>query len=175
MTMGLILIGNAVALIGAALMVAIGFIKDKKRILVAQCAQLTILGVANFLLGGMSGVVSNAVGIVRNVIGIKREFTTPYKIFFIVLQGVLTILANNQGWLGYLPLIACATFTWFLDEEDPVKFKAVIIGGQILWGIYDFSILNFSAGAFDIFTCISNLIGIWRVKHAIIKQDEECR
>ena len=80
--MNLILIGNIVALAGAAVMVASGFIKNRKNVLIAQCGQFAIMGVSNLILGGVTGMISNVVSILRNIICLKREFTIPLKIFY---------------------------------------------------------------------------------------------
>ena len=38
--------------------------------------------------------------------------------------------------------------------------KCVIIFGQTLWAIFDFSIKNYTAGAFDVMTVVSTCAGI---------------
>lgn len=48
--MNTVLLGNIVALIGAAIMVLIGFLKTKKQILTAQCFQYVALSVSNAIL-----------------------------------------------------------------------------------------------------------------------------
>ena len=158
--MTLIIIGNIISFIGAGLMVLIGFIKEKKNVLIAQCGQFAILGIANLVLGGVTGFISNMVSIVRNIIVIYFPFTLPLKIIFIVLQLALSIPFNTQGAIGYLPVAAAAIFTWFLDTKSDVTLKIVIILTEILWIIYDISLFNFTSMAFDIFTLISNGIGI---------------
>lgn len=158
--MNLILIGNIVCLVGAAVMVAIGFIKNKKNILLAQCAQFAIMGAGNLILGGVTGFVSNMVSILRNLICLKKEFTVPLKIFFIVIQILLSFKVNTMGLIGWFPIIAACIFTWCLDTKSEVVLKAVIIGTELLWCIYDFVLYNFTSLAFDAFTIISTTIGI---------------
>ena len=48
-----ILIGNIIAFAGCGIMVLVGLIKQKKRILAVQCVQFVLQGAANFILGGM--------------------------------------------------------------------------------------------------------------------------
>ena len=155
-----ILLGNGIALFGAVLMATIGLIKQRKHILVAQCVQFGIMGIANLILGGISGFVSALVSITRNLICLKWELTTPIKIGVISIQVVLTLGINRNGMIGILPGLSACICTWFLDTKDEIKLKVVIIIAQICWLIYDLSILNYVSFAFDIITILANLIGI---------------
>ena len=155
-----ILLGNGIALFGAALMAAIGLIKQRKHILTAQCIQFGIMGVANLILGGISGFVSALVSITRNLICLKWKFTTHIKIGIISIQAVLALGINRSGVIGTLPGLSACICTWVLDTKDEIKLKEVIIIAQVCWLIYDLSILNYVSFAFDIITILANLIGI---------------
>lgn len=158
--MNYILLGNGIALFGAVLMVAIGFIKQRRHILTAQCVQFGIMGIANLILGGINGFVSALVSITRNLICLKWELTTPIKIGIISIQAVLALSIDRSGVIGILPGLSACICTWFLDTKDEVKLKVVIIIAQVCWLIYDRSILNYVSFAFDIITILANLIGI---------------
>ncbi len=158
--MNLIIIGNIIAFIGCGLMVLVGFIKEKRRILYTQCIQFTLQGVANLLLGGVSGFIANIVSIIRNLVFSKWKSSLRLKIGFIVLQLLLSISTLHEGIISLLPIISTILFTWFIDTKSEVKLKTVIIVTQVLWLIYDFAHLNYVSVAFDIFTMISNFIGI---------------
>lgn len=162
--MNSIVIGNIISLIGSLIMIAIGLLKKKKQILLAQCAQFSIMGVGQAVLGGFSGVVSNIVSILRNLICLKWAFTLRFKVVFIVIQILLTAAIRPVGIIGWLPAVAACTYTWFLDLKNEKLLKTVMIFGQLLWIVYDFSIQNYTALAFDVFTVISNCIGIIMLK-----------
>ena len=87
----------------------------------------------------------------------------PIKLLIIAAQLSLTIAINKQGLLGWLPAIGVVTFTLFLDVKDEKILKLWMIFGQTLWAIFDISLKNYTAFAFDIFTIISTLIGIWKL------------
>ena len=159
--MNLVLIGNIISFAGCALMVYVGFIKEKRRILSVQCIQFSLQGIANFLLGGMSGVIANIVSILRNLAFAKFKNTVWLKLFFIALQLVLSYKSLANGLINWFPLLAAVLFTWFLDVKSEVHLKLVIIITQVLWLIYDFIHINYVAVAFDTFTMISNAIGIY--------------
>lgn len=159
-----VLVGNIISLIGSFVMIAIGFLKKKNQILLAQCAQFGIMGAGQAVLGGFSGVVSNIVSILRNLICVKWAFTMPFKVTFIVIQILLTAAIKPVGIIAWLPAIAACLYTWFLDLKNERLLKIVIIITQLFWIVYDFSIHNYTALAFDVFTVISNCIGIIMLK-----------
>lgn len=164
----IVFIGNAISLVGACIMVATGFIKKKEHVLAAQCAQFGIMGIGNLVLGGITGLISNLVSILRNLICLKFKFTIPLKLIFIAIQIGLSAYFNNLGFIGWLPVIAACLFTWFLDVKSDLGLKFVIIAAEILWIIYDITLLNFTSMTFDILTIISSIIGIIRIKKASI-------
>ena len=125
--MNTVLLGNIVALIGAAIMVSTGFLKTKKQILTVQCFQFVVLSASNAILGAFTGITANVIGIARNLFCMKKEFTTPWKIVFIAAQLALLFAFNSDSWFGLLPAAATCVYTWFLDLKDEVQLKIVII------------------------------------------------
>ncbi len=159
-----VVLGNVISFVGCLLMVAIGFLRKKEQILSVQCLQFAVMGAGNLVLGALSGTISNAVSILRNLVFARCRITVGLKVLFIVIQAGLSLGALSQGWLEWLPLLAAAIFTWFLDTKSEVTLKTVIIGTSCMWLIYDFFHWNYVAMAFDILTVCSNVIGIWMVK-----------
>ena len=158
-----IIIANIFAFVGASLMAGIGLLKKKNQILIVQCIQFLIMGIANLLLGGITGFISNIASIARNLFCLKWEYTTPWKLVFIAMQILLSAGANNLGLLGWFPIISSVLFTWFLDLKSEIQLKIVIITAQVLWIFYDFTLMNYVTFVFGIITVISNLIGIWMI------------
>jgi len=161
--MNLLLIGNAISMAGCLVMVFIGFLKKKNHILVAQCIQCLFMGVGNLVLGGISGFICNIVTILRNLVFLKYKNTLFLKIFFIVLQFVLSIGSFSAGFISWLPLLAAALFTWCMDLKSDARFKICILCTQIMWLTYDFHFRNYVASAFDVATMISNCIGLYMI------------
>ncbi len=162
--MKIILIGNIITFIGALMMIGIGFIKSKKNIIIAQCGQFAVMGIGNLVLGGVTGFITNIVSIVRNMFCLKWQFTTPVKIFFIVIQIAISASVNKSGLIGWLPIAATCIFTWFLDTENDILLKWIIIITVAMWIVYDLSLFNFSSAFFDVMSMISNAIGIIMIK-----------
>ena len=157
----LVIIGNVLALLGSLIMIAVGFIKEKKHILIVQCVQFGLMGAGNIFLGGLTGGIANAVSILRNVLCLYLPFTTPWKIVFIAFQSIWTLAVNTEGAAGWLPVFAACVYTLSLSTKDERVLKAVMIMGQLAWTAYDVTIKNYSAFVFDILTIASNITGIW--------------
>lgn len=156
----MLLLGNILSFAGCLLMVAVGFIKKKERVLLIQCVQFALMGSGHFCLGAGSGVVANIVSILRNLIFVRYKGTNWLKYVFVALQFVLTMFTGLGEPISWIPLIAVVVYTWFLDSCGPISFKALNIGCQVLWCIYDLYFMNFAAFTFDILSIISNIGGI---------------
>jgi len=164
--MNTLLIGNIVSGIGCLIMVAIGLLKKKSHILIAQSFQCAFMGAGNLILGGVNGFIANVVSIVRNLVFVKCQSTTVLKLAFIAVQLVLSLGSMGDGWVAWLPILATALFTWFLDTKHTSTLKLVIITTQVMWLTYDIYYRNFVAVTFDVMTMVSNLIGFFMVRKA---------
>jgi hypothetical protein len=158
-----LLIGNAISMIGCLIMVAIGFLKKKSHILIAQSVQCCFMGFGNLILGGVSGFICNIVTILRNLVFVKYPVTAKLKITFIGLQLLLSLGSMSLNVITWLPLLSASLFTWFLDTASAAKLKIVILCTQVMWLVYDLYYRNYVAAAFDIMTMCSNLIGLFMV------------
>ena len=156
----MILLGNAISLIGCLLMISIGFIKRKERILTAQCVQFAVQATGHMVLGAIAGAISGVVGIVR-ILAFTRLKVTPWlKFGFLGLQAVLTYLFGADTLIDWIPLLSIIAYTWFLDTEDVVLFKLVNIIGITMWVIHDLYYRNYVSVAFDVGAIITTTIGM---------------
>lgn len=162
--MNTLIIGNVTSLIGCMIMVCIGFLKKKRTILVAQCAQSAIMGLGHLILGGIGGFVCSMLTIVRNLICVKRNLGLGLKLLFIGLQFVLTINTLGDGFISWLPIFATILFTMFMDTKSEVVLKAALMGTLAIWVVYDFHYRNYVTFVFDLLTITSNGIGIYMLK-----------
>lgn len=164
----MVLLGNVISLTGCVLMVAIGFVKKKERVLSLQCVQFGFLAAGNLVMGAVSGFISGLVSIARNLIFPRVKCTVWLKLVFVAAQLVLTLLAGWAGPISLLPLLAGILFTWFIDARSAVQLKLVIIGAQVLWAVYDWHYRNYAAFTFDILTILSNFAGIIMLKREAV-------
>lgn len=152
----MLLLGNALSLIGCAMMTAIGLVKKKERVLLYQCVQFSFMGLGNLALGALSGTISNLLGIARNLAFAKTGGSRWMKVLFIAIQVGMTALSWNGMAIEVLPILATVIFVWFLDTKSDATFKAVNICAMVLWLIYDLCYRNYVAFTFDILTIASN-------------------
>lgn len=162
----MLFLGNLASLVGCALMVAIGFVRQKDRVIRLQCLQFGFLAAGNLLLGAVSGFISGVVSILRNLIFPRVKGGLGLKLLFIGVQLALTLMAGWDGLISLLPLFSGILFTWYIDTKSDVQLKAVIIAAQIMWAVYDIYYRNYVAFTFDILTVLSNLAGIAMLKKA---------
>lgn len=159
-----LLAGNLLSLAGCLLMVSIGFVTKKERILYLQCVQCGLMGGANAILGAGAGAVANLLSVARNLLFAKRGGSPGWKVFFIAVQVALTLRGGMSGWLDWLPIVATAQFTWFLDTKRDETLKLSCVVGQAMWTVYDFSYRNYAAFVFDLLTLGSNAVGLARLR-----------
>lgn len=155
-----LLLGNLVSLAGCLLMVAIGFVRKKERILGLQCIQFGIMCTGNLILGAWAGAIAGMVSIARNLAFFKREGTLKLKLLFIVIQLLLSWSSLQTGWLEWLPLLSTVLFTCFLDVKSEVLLKIVLIFAQSFWLVYDLCYRNYTTMIFDFLTMVSTTIGM---------------
>lgn len=147
-------------------MVSIGLIRSKQKILIAQCAQFTIMGVAQLILGGITGTITNLVSILRNVICVRVKFTLAYKLIFMGIQVLLTLFVLPKTLIEWFPTAAALLYTWVLDTKSEKVLKIAMIACQVFWVVFDFSIQNYVGVVFDLFTIVSTVAGILMLRKA---------
>ncbi len=158
-----IILGNIVSLLGCTVMVLIGFIKNKDRYIIMQTLQFGLNALSHFLLGGFGGSVAALVSVVRNIIIAKWKCTTGIKIALIVVQAALTVSTITANPITWIPIIAAGMFTWYIDTEDVMWFKWVIIITLVMWAVYDLYHHNYVSIWFSTFTVITNGISMVKI------------
>lgn len=159
-----VLIANIVALIASIIMVSVGLIKKKKRIIYVQTIQIALFVLSNILLGAISGIIINSISCIRNILCYKNKLTKHVKILIIILSTILTLVFNNQGLMGLLPLISSVVYIIYMDQKNVIKYKNVLRFTLMLWFIYDFYIMSYTSSLFDLISVISTTIGINELK-----------
>lgn len=174
--MNLFLISQIFAILACILMVAIGYIKRKRNVLIAQNAQFILFSISYACIGGISAVVGNMISLIRNIICLKWNLNTPLKVFFILLQGTITYIslynvwfkwlpmnAGTHGIMDWLPFLAATLITLTLSSKSDLIIKLGCIGSILCFGTYDFILSNWTVFAFDCFSLVTSLIGVYRI------------
>ncbi|MBQ7148341.1 MAG: YgjV family protein [Pseudobutyrivibrio sp.] len=174
--MNLFIISQIFAILACILMVGIGFLKKKRNMLLAQNVQFILFAISYACIGGISAVVGNLVSLVRNTICLKWNLNTPLKVFFIILQGIITYISLYNVWfswlpqkagvlgiMDWLPFMAATLITITLSSKKDIVIKLGCIGSIICFGTYDFILSNWTVFAFDCFSFVTSLVGVYRI------------
>ena len=159
------LIANIIGLIGSVLMVFMGLLKKKKDVIFTQNIQLLLLGFSNVLVGGYSGSIATAMGLFRNILYSKGKLNMFWIIIIMIASITTGVIFNEEGPIGYLPIIATIIFLLFMNLKDMVKFKMMMAVVMFLWFIYDMELGLFTTSLFDLITVFSCLVSMYHIAH----------
>ncbi|MBQ8806002.1 MAG: YgjV family protein [Bacteroidaceae bacterium] len=157
-----LIVGNMIMLAGSIIMVCVGLLKTRRQILIWQTIQIALMGLASIFLGTIPGLIANIVGVVRNLLSYHSKLNRTAKILISLAAIVSTLLFNNIGWLGVLPIAAAVSYTLLMNTPDVRKLKWLIFATLLLWIVHDFAIQSYVSGVFNVFSAITCLIGIFR-------------
>ena len=153
-----VIIANVIDFLAAILQVGSGSIKQKRKILVVQTIQILMQGVSMLLLGGITGTINNVLSCFRNYLCYKEKLNIYWKSFLIAASIGMTVIVNEQGFLGIIPAAVCTVFIIFMDVKDPVKFKLLVTLSFVPWMFYHFILQSYVGAIFDAATIITNTI-----------------
>ena len=156
-----IIIANAIDFIAALLQVGSGSIKKKSNILVVQIIQMLMQGVSMLITGGVTGAISNVLSCYRNYLCYKEKLTRVWKGILIAASVAMTVLFNNQGWFGIVPVAVCTVYILLMDVKDPVKFKLLVTLSFVPWIIYHFALQLYVAAIFDAVSVITSAVTLF--------------
>ena len=158
-----IIIANIIDFLAAMLQVGSGAIKKKSKILIVQIVQLLMQAVSMLLLGGITGAISNVLSCLRNYLCYKEKLNTLWKIILIAASVVMTIVMNEQGVLGVIPVAVCTVYIIFMDVMDPVKFKLLVTLSFIPWVVYHFALKSYTGAFFDLASVVTNAATLYKM------------
>jgi hypothetical protein len=155
---------NIIAFIASVIMALSGIFKNKKTIIVSQTVQVGLFVMSNVILGSMSGAIINGISCVRNILCYKEKYGKTTKIVLTVSTVVLSLMFNNIGFIGLLPLIGTVIYTIFMDVKDICKFKYLLIMTMVVWIIHDIYIHSYTSAIFSFANIVANIISIYKIK-----------
>ena len=155
-----LIIGNIIALIGSFVMLYEGFQKDKNKIIFFEIIQISLFIIASIILGGYTGAIINILCLVRDIILYKDKMNKYYKLVLIVLAITLSLLFNNMGLIGLLPLMSILLYIVFMNTKNVIVFKLILVLSMMMWCIYDLAIKSYTSSAFDFICGIIHLITV---------------
>ena len=152
------ILANIIAFIASMVMVYSGILNNKRKILFVQGVEIILFIISDILVLGYSGAIINFLSLVRNIIVYRGKLNNMTKAILLLLSTGLTLFFNNLGFIGLLPLFSMYIYVLFMNTEDIIKFKILMISSLLLWGVYDMMISLYTSLAFDILTILSCLV-----------------
>ena len=168
-----IIIANVIDFVAALIQVGSGSIKKKSNILVVQIIQLLMQGVSMLLLGGITGAISNVLSCYRNYLCYKEKLNRVWKGILIAASIAMTLLFNNQGWLGIIPVAVCTVYILLMDVKDPIKFKLLVTLSFVPWIIYHFALKLYVAAIFDAVSVVTSAVTLCLMMRGKKREDVE--
>ena len=162
-----------ISLAGCILMACIGLVKSKQKILILQSVQCTLLCIANFMLGGVTGAVCDIIQMIRNYVCYNKSFTRTTGLAFIMFQIAGAVLTSANSLPEWIPCIASSLFTAALCTPSVKLLKLAEIVCQMMWLYFDLTIQNYTGALFDALTSFTNLVGLIRIRIAACQPNEE--
>lgn len=173
--------GNSLIFLGCLLMVYVGLVKKKDRVIYLQCVQFGLMGIGSVMLGSPSAGISNAVGIARNVVfaktGSKKWANLLFTLVIVVttlffmpsaedLRALQWLPTTVEVWLvWWLPVAAFILLTVGMEFKSVVTFKIFLIVSQIAWMIHDY-LLGSWALPFDVAMILATLWSVFSLRRA---------
>lgn len=162
--MNLLIVGNIVALIGSVVMVIASYVKESKKTIFLQTIQMLLFVLSNLVLKGIPGVVINLLSCVRNILAYKGLLSKMTIASLLLIIIGCTVLFNNLGIIGYVPLVGTIIFTIFINSKKTVVFKMALLISVFMWLIYDIYIKSYTSAIFDFGTIVAGIISLIRLK-----------
>ena len=161
-----ILIANLFSTAACIVMVVLGFVRKKENLVNGQAIQLGLLAVSNTLLQAYSGTIGNVIGVIRCFILPKAKKPIFWKVGFILVQFVITLLMmifvtkDYATWQCWIPFTYAVILTCVLDSKSVVVFKLAIAVAQALFFFFDLYYVNYGSMAADLLTVFTNVTSV---------------
>lgn len=152
--------------LGALFLFLSSISKTKKETFVCQILDTMFNTMANLLLKGYSGMITNLISLIRNILVFKNYINKWTQTILIILLFVIGSISNNHGLIGYFPIIASIEYTLIACRaESTIKsIKISLLINVILWGIYNFVIGAYPMLIISIITSIGCIKTLYNIK-----------
>ena len=130
-------IGNIFSFLSALCIAVSAAGKSKKTFMFWQIGDTLFGIVANIALYAYAALVISIICFIRNILSYKDRLTKNRTIILLILSIVIGLYTNNRGVIGWLPIIASASYTiciYITKTEQQMRY--VLIFNMLLWFIH---------------------------------------
>ena len=166
--MGSILIGNLCSLLGMAADTLSASRKTARGVLLVQIIGQACYGMSSLVLKGYSAVVQNCVSILRNLLAMRGRSIPGIEWLLVALGVGLGIVFNNQGVIGWLPIIANLEYSVavFRFKDNEYALKAAFAVCVALFAVFNLAILNIVGAASNAVVLLTTLAFLLKTRKA---------
>ncbi len=142
----------------------------KKKQIISMFILANLFSAINFiLLQSYSGAIICSFAIIQNFINKlyenrKQNVPKPLIGIYIVIS-ILCGLITYQNYTDILPIMCSILYTITIIQNKESNIRRISLINIVLWIIYDFISMAYTAGISDIFMTISTLVGIYRLDY----------
>lgn len=158
-----LIVGNIFSLF-SAICIAISAIKKSKTDFMFWQIGDTLFGmIANIALSAYAALVISIACLIRNILSYKGRLTKNITIFLVIISIIIGLYANNLGGIGWLPIIASASYTiciYITKNEQQMRWSLTI--NMILWFVHNLYVQAYPSAIANIILCIWTFVQIYR-------------
>lgn len=154
MNMEDLIIGNLFSLASAICIAVSAAKKSKKDFMLWQVGDTAFGIFANIFLQAYAALVISIACLIRNVLSYKNKLTKTITYIIVIVSVFIGFYANNLSWIGWLPIIASASYTFciYLTKNDQQMRYSLVIN-MILWLIHNLYVQAYPAAVSNIIIC----------------------
>ena len=160
-----LIIGNIFSLF-SAICIAISVIKKSKKDLMYWQIGDTFFGIiANIALSAYAALVISVICFIRNILSYKDKLTINITYILLILSVVIGLYANNRGVMGWLPIIASASYTicvYVTKNEQQMRWALVF--NLMLWFVHNAYVQAYPSAIANIVLCFWTALNIFKNK-----------
>lgn len=134
-----LIVGNIFSLL-SAICIAVSAVKKSKTDFMYWQIGDTLFGiVANIALSAYAALVIAITCLIRNILSYKNKLTKNITIFLVIISIIIGLYANNLGAIGWLPIIASASYTiciYITKNDQQMRWSLSI--NMLFWFVHNF-------------------------------------
>ncbi len=166
--MSFLILGNIFSLL-SALCIAISVIKQSKKDFMYWQVGDTLFGIlTNIALNARAALVISIICLIRNILSYKNILSKKVTYILVILSIIIGLYANNLGIIGYLPIIASASYTiciYLTKNEQQMRYALLI--NMLLWFMHNLYVRAYPSAVANIALCFWTGIQIIRYRKSI--------
>lgn len=135
--------------------------KSKKDLIKWQTYNIVFYIFACIVLHAYTALISVLISLVRNILSYKDCLTKNISVILCLLIIVMGLLANNQGIIGFFPILAIVSYTVLMyTTKNEQQMRYALILNMILWFFYNLYILAYPSALTNVLIFLWTLIQI---------------